>query len=104
MQYKLVRLLRLLERYCPDYNVLGEFAVALDQFEFPSPADSPSQTDMLALYARIGHPAHAGPKPAPSNPAALAYLLDKNRFKRSGFPQIFPLVLYSSVDSGLPAA
>ena len=82
LQHKLVRLLRLLERYCPDYNVLGEFAAALDQFEFPSPADSPGQTDMLALYARIGHPAHAGPKPAPSNPAALAYLLDKNRFKK----------------------
>ena len=82
LQHKLVRLLRLLERFCPDYNVLGEFAVALDQFEFPSSADSPSQTDMLALYARIGRPAHTSPKPLPSDPAALTYLLDKNRFKK----------------------
>lgn len=82
LQYKLARLLRLMKIYCPDYDVLGEMNAALSGFDFPSAADSSSQTDMLALYARVGRPAHSASKPAPSNPATLAYLLDKTRFKK----------------------
>lgn len=82
LQHKLIRLLRLLKLYCPDFDVRGEFAAALDGFNFPSAADSQNPTDMLALYARLGHPAHTDTLPTLSDPAALAYLLDKNRFKK----------------------
>lgn len=82
LQYKLLHLIKLLQVYCPDINIQSELNDALDGLLFTDSAQDSSSVEMLALYAR--HRMNLKPLEniTPPNPASLAYLLDKTRFKK----------------------
>lgn len=95
LQFKLTRLIRLLQCYCPDFMVEREILAAISGLSFSSGDEPDSQAELLAQYIRRGIADQTSPL-SKANPAALAELLDKNRFKRD------PIFKKSSVLYYLP--
>lgn len=82
MEHKLARVIKLLRLYCPAQDVNAVLLGRLEQYPRSQPQNAPVRSGLMDIYSKQGLVLSPRSELTEPNPESLAYLLDKNRFKK----------------------
>lgn len=83
MEHKLARVIKLLRLYCPAQDVNAVLLGRLEQYPRSRPQNAPVRSGLMDIYSQQGLVLSPRSELKEPDPKSLAYLLDKNRFKKT---------------------